>query len=55
MTPEEQIAKMTKAVNQAIKVLGDRFGSTDGDTTRAIDALKESMKHETPSPSVPKA
>ena len=43
MTPEEQIAKMTKAINQAIKVLGDRFGSTEGDANKAIQALKESL------------
>lgn len=43
MTPDEQIVKMTKAINQAIKVLGDRFGSTDGDTNKAIQALKESL------------
>ena len=29
MTPEEQIMKMKKAINQALKVMGDRFGSTD--------------------------
>jgi hypothetical protein len=43
MTPEEQIAKMTKAINQAIKVMGDTFGSTPGDFTRAIQVLKESL------------
>ena len=43
MTPDEQIAKMTKAINQAIKVMGDRFGSTEGDTDKAIQALKESI------------
>ena len=43
MTPEEQIAKMTKAINQAIKVLGDRFGSTEGDHQRAIQTLKDSL------------
>jgi hypothetical protein len=48
MTPEEQIAKMTKAINQAIKVLGDTFGSTPGDFTRAIQTLKESL----PAPAV---
>jgi hypothetical protein len=64
MTPEEQIAKMTKAINQAIKVLGDRFGTTEGDSLRAIQALKESMqtspvppveKKPSPSPSPPEA
>ncbi len=43
MTPEEQIAKMTKAINQAIKVLGDRFGSTPGDDQRTIQMLKDSL------------
>ncbi|MBH0186646.1 MAG: hypothetical protein HP477_14860 [Nitrospira sp.] len=31
MTPEEQITKMKKAITQAIKVMGDRFGSTEQD------------------------
>ena len=44
MTPEEQITKMKKAINQAIKVMGDRFGSTEGDVERAIDELKMSMQ-----------
>ena len=44
MTPEEQIIKMTKAINQAIKVMGDRFGSTEGDVARAIQELKASMQ-----------
>lgn len=44
MTPEEQIAKMTKAINQAIKVLSDPFGSSEGDRQRAIQALRESMQ-----------
>jgi hypothetical protein len=43
MTPEEQITKMKKAINQALKVMGDRFGSTEGDVERAIDELKASM------------
>jgi hypothetical protein len=43
MTPEEQITKMKKAINQAIKVMGDRFGSTEGDVERAIDELKASI------------
>jgi hypothetical protein len=54
MTPEEQIAKMTKAINQAIKVLGDPFGSTTGDSTRAIQALRESMQKDGPAPPAPK-
>ncbi|HKN85261.1 MAG TPA: hypothetical protein VJV04_00230 [Nitrospiraceae bacterium] len=49
MTPEEQITKMTKAINQAIKVMSDRFGSTETDVTKAIEGLKESMQK---SPSV---
>ena len=44
MTPEEHIATMTKAINQAIKVMGDRFGSTEGDVARAIQDLKASMQ-----------
>lgn len=44
MTPEEQITNMTKAINHAIKVMGDRFGSTEADVARAIQALKESMQ-----------
>jgi hypothetical protein len=44
MAAEEQVAKMTKAINQAIKVMGDRFGSTEGDVTRAIQDLKASLQ-----------
>ena len=43
MTPEEQIAKMTKAINHAVKIMGDTFGSSPGDFTRAIQTLKESL------------
>lgn len=43
MTPDEQITRMKKAITQAIKVMGDRFGSTDADVERAIDELKASM------------
>ena len=43
MTPEEQITKMKKAITQAIKVMGDRFGSTEADVASAIDELKTSM------------
>lgn len=43
MTPDEQITKMKKAITQAIKVMGDRFGSTEADVERAIDELKASM------------
>ena len=43
MTPEEQSTKMKKAITQAIKVMGDRFGSTEADVARAIDELKTSM------------
>ena len=53
MTPEERIAIMTKAINQAIKVMGDRFGSTEEDVARAIQGLKASMQtapHEKPVP-----
>lgn len=44
MTPEERITNMTKAINQAIKVMGDRFGSTEEDVARAIQGLKMSMQ-----------
>lgn len=44
MTSEEQIAKMTTAIRQAIKVMGDRFGSTEQDVTKAIQELKMSMQ-----------
>ncbi|BFU90723.1 MAG: hypothetical protein NTAFB01_19100 [Nitrospira sp.] len=43
MTTEEQISKMKKAIAQAIKVMGDRFGSTEQDVARAIQELKASM------------
>ena len=44
MTSEEHIAKMTTAIRLAIKVMGDRFGSTDGDVARCIQELKASMQ-----------
>jgi len=44
MTPEEQVVKMKKAITQAIKVMGDRFGSTETDVAKAIDELKASMQ-----------
>ena len=44
MTPEEHMAKMTTAIRQAIKVMGDRFGSTEQDVTKAIHDLKMSMQ-----------
>lgn len=44
MTPQEHIAKMTTAIRQAIKVMGDRFGSTEQDVARAIQELKISMQ-----------
>jgi hypothetical protein len=44
MTPEEQVTTMKKAITQAIKVMGDRFGSTEGDVARAIQELKTSMQ-----------
>ncbi len=43
MTSEEHM-KMTTAIKQAIKVMGDRFGSTEEDVTRAIQELKVSMQ-----------
>lgn len=47
MRPEEHIAKMTTAIRQAIKVMGDRFGSTEQDVATAIQELKTSMQKET--------
>ena len=47
MTPEEHIAKMTTAIRQAIKVMGDRFGSTEQDVIKAIHELKMSMQGST--------
>jgi hypothetical protein len=44
MTSEEQIVKMKKAITQAVKVMGDRFGSTEADVAKAIDELKASMQ-----------
>ena len=44
MSPQEQISKMKKAIVQAIKVMGDRFGSTEQDVTRAIQELRASME-----------
>jgi phytoene/squalene synthetase len=44
VTSEEQIMKMKKAITQAVKVMGDRFGSTEADVERAIDELKASMQ-----------
>ena len=43
MTPEEQVLRMTAAIKQAIKVMGDRFGSTEEDVARAIQELKTSL------------
>ena len=44
MTPDEQITKMKKAIAQAIKVMGDRFGSTEQDVATAIQELRASMQ-----------
>jgi hypothetical protein len=43
MTAEEQIMKMTMAIKQAMKVMGDRFGSTETDVAGALEALKASI------------
>lgn len=48
MTPEEQIANMTKAINGAIKVMENRFGSTEGDVAKAIQSLKNSLLKDAP-------
>lgn len=53
MTTDEHISKMKKAIAQAIKVMGDRFGSTEQDVERAIQELKASMQGSSePSPTV---
>lgn len=44
MTPVEQITIMTTAMKQAIKVMEDRFGSTETDVAKAIEGLKTSMQ-----------
>jgi hypothetical protein len=46
MTSDEQIIKMMTAMKQAIKVMGDRFGSTELDVTKAVEGLKQSMQIE---------
>jgi len=46
MTAEEQIVKMTAAIRQAIKVMENRFGSTETDVTQAVDALKQAIQIE---------
>ena len=44
MTPAAQITKMTMAIKQAIKVMGDRLGSTETDVAKAIEELKASIQ-----------
>jgi hypothetical protein len=53
MTPEEQITRMKKAITLAIKVMGDRFGSTETDVEKAIDELKASMQTTPAAPAQP--
>jgi hypothetical protein len=48
MTSEEQITMMKKAITQAMKVMGDRFGSTEADVEKALAELKASMQTSTP-------
>jgi hypothetical protein len=50
MTAEEQIATMTKAINEAIKVMGNRFGSSEGDVAKTIQVLKNSLLKDAPAP-----
>ncbi|MBH0180890.1 MAG: hypothetical protein HP490_04225 [Nitrospira sp.] len=45
MTPEEQITKMKKAITQAIKVMGDRFGSTEQDVAKAREVIRLALKY----------
>lgn len=44
MTCDEQIAKMKKAIKQAIRVMKAQFGSTEKDVTEAIEELRASLK-----------
>lgn len=44
MTVEEQIVTMAAAIKRAIKVMGDRFGSTEEEVTRVIQELKASLQ-----------
>ena len=44
MRQEERTTTMPRASNQAIKVRGDRCGSTEEDVARAIQGLKASMQ-----------
>ncbi len=44
MAVDEQIARMTKAIRQAIKVMEDRFGSTELDVEKAVQDLKASLQ-----------
>jgi hypothetical protein len=44
MTTDVQVLRMKKAIAQAIRVMGDRFGSTEQDVARAIQELKASME-----------
>jgi hypothetical protein len=48
MTSEEQVTKMTIAIKQAIKLMGDRFGSTEEAVARSIQELKASMQQDAP-------
>jgi hypothetical protein len=53
MTSEEHIAKMTTAIRLAIKVMGDRFGSTEQDVANAIQELKMSLLTSTAPRAIP--
>jgi hypothetical protein len=55
MTSEEHIAKMTTAIRLAIKVMGDRFGSTEQDVANAIQELKMSLLAATAPRAIPGA
>ena len=43
MTPKEQIKKMTMAIKRGKKVMGDRFGSTENNVAKVVEALKASI------------
>ncbi len=44
MTTDVRISRRKNAITRAIKVMGDRFGSTEQDVARAIQELTPSMQ-----------
>jgi hypothetical protein len=55
MTSQEQITIMASAIKQAIKVMSDRFGSTEEEVARVIQELKSSMQTPLAVPAIPAA